>query len=163
LPQIEVSFDIDANGILNVSAKDKGTGKMQSVKIQASTNLSKDDIEKMKAEAAAHAAEDEKKKELIDVRNQAESSIYLAEKSMKDAGDKLPADVKTGIDAKLEDIKKVKDGEDVAVIKAAIEALGTELQKIGQAVYNKDNGGSDTTTENPGAEPNPEPESPKAD
>jgi molecular chaperone DnaK len=163
LPQIEVSFDIDANGILNVSAKDKGTGKMQSVKIQASTNLSKDDIEKMKAEAAAHAAEDEKKKELIDVRNQAESSIYLAEKSMKDAGDKLPADVKTGIDAKLEEIKKVKDGEDVAVIKAAIEALGTELQKIGQAVYNKDNGGSDTTTENPGAEPSPEPESPKTD
>ncbi len=163
LPQIEVSFDIDANGILNVSAKDKGTGKMQSVKIQASTNLSKDDIEKMKAEASAHAAEDEKKKELIDVRNQAESSIYLAEKSMKDAGDKLPADVKTGIDAKLEEIKKVKDGEDVAAIKAAIEALGTELQKIGQAVYNKDNGGSDTTTENPGTEPGPEPESPKAD
>ena len=145
LPQIEVAFDIDANGILNVSAKDKGTGKTQSVKIQASTNLSKDDIEKMKQEAAAHAAEDEKKKELIDARNQAESTIYLAEKSMKDAGDKLPADVKAGIDAKIEDIKKVKDGEDVAAIKAAVEALGTEIQKIGQAVYNKDNAGQNTT------------------
>ena len=154
LPQIEVTFDIDANGILNVSAKDKGTGKTQSVKIQASTNLSKEDIEKMKQEAAAHAVEDEKKKELIDARNQAESAIYLAEKSMKDAGDKLPPDVKTGIDAKLEDIKKVKDGEDIAAIKAAVEALGTEIQKIGQAVYNKDNAG-----QNPDGSTGPEPES----
>jgi molecular chaperone DnaK len=153
LPQIEVTFDIDANGILNVSAKDKGTGKTQSVKIQASTNLSKEDIEKMKQEAAAHAAEDEKKKELIDARNQAESAIYLAEKSMKDAGDKLPGEVKAGIDAKLEDIKKVKDGEDAAAIKAAVEALGTEIQKIGQAVYNKDNAG-----QNPDGNAGPEPE-----
>jgi molecular chaperone DnaK len=154
LPQIEVTFDIDANGILNVSAKDKGTGKTQSVKIQASTNLSKEDIEKMKAEAAAHAAEDEKKKELIDLRNQAESAIYLAEKSMKDAGDKLPADVKASIDAKLEDIKKVKDGEDIAGIKAAIEALQAELQKIGQAFYNQNNGGQNPD-DGAGAEPEP--------
>jgi len=153
LPQIEVTFDIDANGILNVSAKDKGTGKTQSVKIQASTNLSKDDIEKMKQEAAAHAAEDEKKKELIDARNQAESTVYLAEKSMKDAGDKLPADVKSGIDAKLEDIKKVKDGEDAAAIKAAVEVLQAELQKIGQAVYNQGNAG-----QNPNGDAGPEPE-----
>ena len=148
LPQIEVTFDIDANGILNVSAKDKGTGKMQSVKIQASTNLSKDDIEKMKQEAAAHAAEDEKKKELVDMRNQAESTIYLAEKSIKDAGDKLPADVKTGISEKVDALKKAKDGEDVAAIKAALEALSTEIQKIGQSVYNNGNGG-----------PNPNPSS----
>lgn len=154
LPQIEVTFDIDANGILNVSAKDKGTGKTQSVKIQASTNLSKDDIEKMKQEAAAHAAEDEKKKELIDARNQAESAIYVAEKSMKDAGDKLPVDVKTGIDVKLEDVKKVKEGEDAGTIKAAIEALQTELQKIGQAFYNKDNAGQNPAD---GAGPEPEP------
>ncbi len=139
LPQIEVTFDIDANGILNVSAKDKGTGKTQSVKIQASTNLSKEDIEKMKQEAAAHAAEDEKKKELIDARNQAESAIYVAEKSVKDAGDKLPADIKTGIVEKVEGVKKVKNGEDAGAIKAAIEAMQTELQKIGQAFYNKDN------------------------
>ncbi len=141
LPQIEVAFDIDANGILNVSAKDKGTGKMQSVKIQASTNLSKEDIEKMKQEAAAHAAEDEKKKELIEARNQAESSLYIAEKAMKDAGEKLPADVKTGVDAKIEDLKKVKDGDDATAIRAAMESLSAEIQKIGQAVYNKENGG----------------------
>ncbi len=140
LPQIEVAFDIDANGILNVSAKDKGTGKMQSVKIQASTNLSKEDIEKMKQEAAAHAAEDEKKKELIEARNQAESSLYIAEKAMKDAGEKIPADVKTGVDAKIEDLKKVKDGDDAAAIRAAMESLSAEIQKIGQAVYNKENG-----------------------
>ena len=154
LPQIEVTFDIDANGILNVSAKDKGTGKTQSVKIQASTNLSKNDIEKMKQEAAAHAAEDEKKKELIDARNQAESIIYLAEKSMKDAGDKLPADVKAGIDAKISDIKKVKDGEDTGAIKAAVESLQAEIQKIGQAVYNKENGGQNPN-DGAGAEPEP--------
>jgi molecular chaperone DnaK len=140
VPQVEVTFDIDANGILNVSAKDKASGKSQSVKIQASTNLSKEEIEKLKKEAAEHAVEDAKKKELIDARNQAESTIYLAEKSMKDAGDKLPADVKTGIDEKLEAVKKVKDGEDVAAIQSALTALSEEIQKIGQAMYNKDNG-----------------------
>ena len=147
LPQIEVTFDIDANGILNVSAKDKGTGKTQSVKIQASTNLSKDDIEKMKQEAAAHATEDEKKKELVDVRNQAESTVYLAEKSMKDAGDKLPADVKASITEKVDALKKVKDGEDAGAIKSALEALSAEIQKIGQSVYNNGNGGSNSNPE----------------
>ena len=137
LPQIEVTFDIDANGILNVSAKDKGTGKMQSVKIEASTNLSKDEVEKLKKEAAEHAAEDAKKKDLIDARNQAESTIYLAEKSIKDAGDKLPADVKAAVTEKLEELKKVKDGEDKDAITRALEALSAELQKIGQAFYNK--------------------------
>jgi molecular chaperone DnaK len=159
LPQIEVTFDIDANGILNVSAKDKGTGKTQSVKIQASTNLSKDDIEKMKQEAAAHAAEDEKKKELVDMRNQAESTIYLAEKSMKDAGDKLPADVKTGITEKVDALKKAKDGEDATVIKAALEALSTEIQKIGQSVYNNGNGGPNPNPGTDGSGQNPESES----
>ena len=154
LPQIEVAFDIDANGILNVSAKDKGTGKMQSVKIQASTNLSKEDIEKMKQEAAAHAAEDEKKKELIEARNQAESSLYLAEKAMRDAGEKLPADVKSGIDAKVEDLKKVKDGDDAAAIRTAMEALSSEIQKIGQSVYNKEHGEQDPN-DGAGAEPEP--------
>jgi molecular chaperone DnaK len=140
IPQVEVTFDIDANGILNVSAKDKATNKSQSVKIEASTNLSKDEIERLKKEAAEHAAEDTKKKELIDARNQAESIIYLAEKSMREAGDKLAADIKTGIDEKLEALKKVKDGEDKAAIEAAVAALSTEIQKIGQAAYNKDNG-----------------------
>lgn len=139
LPQIEVTFDIDANGILNVSAKDKGTGRTQSVKIEASTNLSKDEIERLKKEAAEHAAEDLKKKELIDTKNQAESTIYLAEKSIKDAGDKLPADIKTSITEKLEELKKVKEGEDKTAIENALSALSSELQKIGQSFYNKDN------------------------
>src|SRR6185437_7705432 len=144
VPQIEVTFDIDANGILNVSAKDKASGKTQSVKIEASTNLSKDEIERLKKEAAEHAAEDAKKKELIEARNQAESLVYLTEKSVNDAGDKLPADVKASITEKLEALKKVKDGEDKAAIEAASQALSAEIQKIGQAAYNKgnDNSGS---------------------
>ncbi len=140
VPQIEVTFDIDANGILNVSAKDKASGKTQSVKIQASTNLSKDEIEKLKKEAAEHAAEDAKKKEVIEVRNQAEALIYTTEKALKDAGDKVPADVKTSVTEKLEALKKAKDGEDKAAIEAATSALSTEIQKIGTAAYNKDNG-----------------------
>jgi molecular chaperone DnaK len=139
LPQIEVTFDIDANGILNVSAKDKGTGRSQSVKIEASTNLSKDEIERLKKEAAEHASEDLKKKELIDTKNQAESTIYLAEKSIKDAGDKLPVDVRSSITEKLEELKKIKDGEDKVAIENALSELSSELQKIGQSFYNKDN------------------------
>jgi molecular chaperone DnaK len=139
IPQVEVTFDIDANGILNVSAKDKASGKVQSVKVEASSNLSKEEIEKLKKEAAEHAVEDEKKKALIETRNQAESMIYLTEKSVKDAGDKLPADVKAGVEEKLEALKKVKDTEDEAAIKAAIEVLSTEIQKIGTAAYNKEN------------------------
>jgi molecular chaperone DnaK len=151
VPQVEVTFDIDANGILNVSAKDKASGKTQSVKIQASTNLSKDEIERLKKDAAEHATEDAKKKELIEARNQAESLMYLAEKSMKDAGDKLPADVKTGITEKLEALKKVKDGEDKAAIQSATDALSAEIQKIGQAAYNKGN-----EQQPDGAEPKPD-------
>ena len=157
IPQVEVTFDIDANGILNVSAKDKASGKVQSVKVEASSNLSKDEIEKLKKEAAEHAVEDEKKKALIETRNQAESTIYLTEKAIKDAGDKLPADIKAGVDEKLEALKKVKDTEDEPAIKAAIEALSTEIQKIGQAAYNKPNGPESSDGGNPtgpaGAEP----------
>ena len=102
LPQVEVTFDIDANGILNVSAKDKGTGKSQSVKIEASTALSKDEIEELKKEAAEHASEDQKKRELIEVKNQAESLSYLAEKSLKDADDKVPGDIKKSIHTQID-------------------------------------------------------------
>lgn len=140
VPQVEVTFDIDANGILNVSAKDKASGKTQSVKIEASTNLSKDEIERLKKEAAEHAAEDAKKKDLIEVRNQAESLVYLSEKSLRESGDKIPADVKTGVNEKLDALKKAVAGEDVGAIKAATEALSTEIQKIGSAAYNKGNG-----------------------
>ena len=158
VPQVEVTFDIDANGILNVSAKDKASGKTQSVKIQASTNLSKDEIEKLKKEAAEHATEDEKKKALIEVRNQAESLIYTTEKALKDAGEKLPEGIKKGVEEKMEALKKVKDGDDDAAIKSAAEALSTEIQKIGEAAYNKDNGpqSSDGGNGSGGAEPEPD-------
>jgi molecular chaperone DnaK len=158
IPQVEVTFDIDANGILNVSAKDKASGKVQSVKVEASSNLSKEEIEKLKKEAAEHAAEDEKKKTLIETRNQAESMIYLTEKSVKDAGDKLPADVKAGVDEKLEALKKVKDMEDEPAIKVAIEALSAEIQKIGQAAYNKPNGSEGNNGGNPAGPADAEPD-----
>jgi molecular chaperone DnaK len=152
VPQIEVIFDIDANGILNVSAKDKATGKSQSVKIEASTNLSKDEIEKLKREAAEHAAEDIKKKDLIEARNQAESLIYVSEKAVKDAGEKLPADVKAAVEAKLADLKHIKDGEDAAAIQSAVQTLSNEVQKIGQSMYGQ--GGDAGQT--PPSEPPPQ-------
>ena len=137
VPQIEVTFDIDANGILTVSAKDKATNKAQSVKIEASTSLNKDEIEKLKKEAAEHATEDQKKRELIDAKNQAESLVYAAEKGLKDAGDKVPADVKEDVNAKIAKIKEIQEGSDAAAITAAANELSTSLQKIGESLYNK--------------------------
>ncbi|TSC60251.1 MAG: molecular chaperone DnaK [Parcubacteria group bacterium LiPW_15] len=151
VPQIEVSFDIDANGILHVKAVDKASGKSQSVKIEASTNLSKDEIEKFKQDAAKFAAEDTKKKELIEVRNQAESISYLTEKSLKDAGDKISEDVKASITEKLENLKKLKDSEDVEAIKSASDALSSEIQKIGQSGYNNKDGGNGENQPGPDA------------
>ena len=135
IPQIEVTFDIDANGILNVKAKDKATNKEQSITITASSGLSKDEVEKMKKEAELHAEEDKKKKELIEARNLAESMIFQTEKTLKEAGDKVPADVKKEVEEKMEAIKKVKDSEDVDAIKKANEELSQTVQKIGQAMY----------------------------
>ena len=131
LPQIEVTFDIDANGILQVKAKDKSTGKEQSIRIEASSGLSKEEIEKMQKDAEMNAAEDEKKKSLVDAKNLSEQLIYTAEKSLKDAPT-LPEDIKAGVNAKIEDLKKVKDGADLGAIKSASEALSTEMQKIGE-------------------------------
>ncbi|PIU99265.1 molecular chaperone DnaK [Candidatus Wolfebacteria bacterium CG03_land_8_20_14_0_80_36_15] len=137
IPQIEVSFDIDANGILTVSAKDKATGKSQKVRIEASTALSKEEIEKLKQEAQAHAEEDTKKKELVEAKNQAEQLIYVAEKSLRDAGDKVPSDIKEAVNQKIEALKKMKEGNDANEIKSAISNLSLELQRIGQSMYNK--------------------------
>ena len=138
VPQIEVTFDIDANGILNVSAKDKASGKTQSVKIEASTALSKEEIERLKQEAIAHAAEDEKKREVIEVKNHAETLVYTAEKSLKDAGEKVPPELKTSIEAKIANLKSVKDGTEKGPIETATQELSAELQKIGEILY-KDN------------------------
>jgi molecular chaperone DnaK len=132
MPQVEVTLDVDANGILNVKAKEKATGKEQSITIQGSSGLSKDDIKKMQQEAEAHAAEDQKKKDIVEAKNIAEQLIYTAEKSLKDAGDKVPADIKTGVEGKISALKGVKDGQDMDAIKKATEELSNELQKIGQ-------------------------------
>ncbi len=144
VPQIEVSLDIDANGILSVSAKDKATGKTQSIKIEASTQLSKEEVERLKQEATIHAEEDRKKKELVEAKNNAEQVIYAAEKSLKDAGDKVPQEIKDSVSQKIEALKSVKDGNDAEAIRTKIEELSTELQKIGQAMYNKGNGGTES-------------------
>lgn len=132
MPQIEVSFDVDANGILKVTAKDKASGKEQSIRIEARSGLSDADIKRMQDEAVAHAAEDAKKKELIDIRNTADQLVYTSEKALKDAGDKVPADIKTGIETKIASLKTEKEKDDITVIKKALEELSTEIQKIGQ-------------------------------
>lgn len=135
VPQIEVSFDIDANGILNVKAKDKGTGQEQSITITASTSLSKEEVEKMKKEAEINAEADKKKKELIDLQNQAETLVFSSEKALKDAGAKVPDKDKKEIEEKIEALKKVQKSDNVEEIKKAVEELNQVVQKIGQAMY----------------------------
>ena len=135
MPQIEVTFDIDVNGILNVKAKDKATNKEQSIKIEASSGLSKEDIEKMKREAETHAEEDKKKKELVDTKNAADTLIYTAEKAVRDAGDKVADDIKKKVEEKTEVLKKMKDTEDIKAIKNASDDLSKTLQSIGEALY----------------------------
>jgi molecular chaperone DnaK len=135
MPQIEVTFDIDANGILNVKATDKATNKVQSITITGSSGLSKDEIERMKKEAEAHGEEDKKKKEEIEVKNGAEALVYTAEKALREAGDKIPAADKKEIEDKIEALKKVKDGNDIPAIKKAVDEVNVVIQKIGQAMY----------------------------
>lgn len=135
VPQVEVMFDIDANGILNVHAKDKATGRSQSIKITGSTGLSKDEVEKMTKEAEAHAADDIAKKEKIENRNKADNMIYVAEKSIKDAGDKAPADVKKEVEEKISALKSILDSGTKEDLEAKTKDLSDSLQKIGQAMY----------------------------
>ncbi len=138
MPQVEVTFDIDANGILNVSAKDKATGKSNSIKIQASSGLSKEEVERMKKEAEMHGAEDAKKREEAEARNIAEQMIYTSEKALKDNKDKISVDLVKSVEEKIAALKTAKDGKDgnidLAAMKAATEALSTELSKIGEAM-----------------------------
>lgn len=148
MPQVEVTFDLDANGILSVKAKDKASGKEQSVRIEAQSSLSKEDIERMKAEAETHAAEDKQKREVVDAKNLAEQLIYTSEKALTDAGDKITAEVKTGVEAKIAELKKVKEGTDINAIKTATTDLSNELSKIGQAM-NQAGQGEQKPPENP--------------
>lgn len=135
VPQVEVKFDIDANGILNVAATDKASGKSQTITIQGSTGLSKDEIEKMKQDAQTHAEEDKKQKEKVEHQNLAETMIYTAEKMLKDAGDKVTAEEKKEVEEKIEALKKVKDGDDHEAIKKAADELSTVAQKVGAKMY----------------------------
>ena len=135
VPQIEVKFDIDANGILSVSAMDKGTGKSQNITITASSGLSKDEIERMKRDAEAHADEDKKKQEQIEHKNLAESMVYTAEKMLKEQEGKISAEDKKAVEEKIEALKKVKDGDDHAAIKKAADELGDVAQKVGAKMY----------------------------
>ena len=139
VPQIEVTFDIDANGILNVSAKDKGTGKVQSIRIEASSGLSDDEVKRMKDEAAANAEADKKEKERIDKLNQADSMIFQTEKQLKDLGDKLPADKKALIEAALNKLKEAHKAQDIAGVDAAMTELNTVFQAASQEMYNAQN------------------------
>ena len=135
VPQIEVSFDIDANGIVNVSAKDMGTGKEQSIKITASSGLSEDDIQRLVREAETHATEDKKKQEIIEARNHADSLIYGTEKSLADLGDKADAALKSDIEGKIATLRKLMEGEDADAIKAATEDLSKTSHKLAEQLY----------------------------
>jgi len=153
MPQIEVSFDVDVNGILNVSAKDKASGKTQSIKIEASSGLKDEDIKKMQADAELHAEEDKKKKENAEVKNTAEMILYTAEKALKDNEAKIPAEVKDSVNAKITALKSVKDGTDGEAIKKATEELSAEMSKIGEAISKA---GAETPPASAPEEQNPE-------
>jgi molecular chaperone DnaK len=149
VPQIEVTFDIDVNGILTVTAKDKATGKSQHITIKDSSALSKEDIERMKKEAEMHAVEDRKRKELIDLRNQADAVIYSVEKTLREAGDKISDGIKKGVEEKIEAVKKIKDSDDEAALRQALDALQQEIQKIGAEMYKKEKATEKEVTEEP--------------
>ena len=135
VPQIEVTFNIDANGILNVSAKDSGTGKEQSIRITPSSGLSEEEIKNMQRDAESHADEDKKKKDRIDAKNQSDSLVYTTEKALKEYGDKVDAGTKAKIEEKLEALRRVQSGEDPEAVKKAIEELNSETMKLGEAMY----------------------------
>jgi molecular chaperone DnaK len=135
MPQIEVSFDIDANGILNVNAKDVATGKQQSIEIKSSSGLSEEEIEKMKRDAEEHAEEDKKKKELIDQKNQADQLIYSTEKTLKEHGEKVSAETRGDIENAMNNLKEVVKGDDADAIKSAIEKLAQASQELGKILY----------------------------
>jgi molecular chaperone DnaK len=138
IPQVEVTFDIDANGIVHVSAKDKGTGKEQSMTITGGSSLSKDDIERMVREAEEHAAEDKQRRETAETRNTAEQLAYSTDKLIKDNEDKLPEDVKSDVQADVDALKSALAGDDDDAVKAAFDTLSESQQKLGQAIYSQE-------------------------
>ncbi|CAI5957115.1 unnamed protein product [Closterium sp. NIES-64] len=156
IPQIEVRFDIDANGILSVQASDKGTGKKQDITITGASTLPKDEVSKMVEEAEKYAAEDKEKREAVDVKNQADSMIYQTEKQLKELAEKVPADVKAGVEAKVADLKAVAGGDNIQAIKDKMNDLNQEVMKLGQAVYSQGGApGADGAAPSAGAGPTP--------
>jgi molecular chaperone DnaK len=155
MPQIEVTYDLDANGILNVKAQDKGTGREQSVTITASSTLGKEEVERMVKEAEAHSSEDRAKREEVELRNQADHMIHQAEKVIKDNAEKIPADVRTEVEAKLESLKTVAKGSDTNALRREMDEFNESLQKIGEHIYQQagaSGGASSETAHADGAE-----------
>ena len=152
VPQIEVTFDINANGILEVTAQDKATGRSQNITITASSGLSEDEVEKMRQEAELHAEEDQKRRELIEEKNRADNMVYSTEKTLNDLGEKVPADLKQKVEDAVIKVREVKDGEDFEKIKQATDALAETLQALGSAAYQQQ-----ASDETPGSDPNAEP------
>jgi len=153
IPQVEVTFDIDANGIVHVSAKDLGTGREQSIRITASSGLSEEEIKKMVKDAEAHADEDKRKKELVEARNECDTLVYSIEKSLTDYGDKITESEKADITTALEEARKAKDGDDLAVIKAAMQKLTTASHKLAEQVYKQTGAGAGQAPGGDGAGP----------
>ena len=160
IPQIEVTFDIDANGILKVTAQDKATNRSQHINITASSGLAKEEVEKMRKEAEAHAEEDKKRRDLIDAKNTADASVYGAEKVLSELGGKVPDEIKANVRAAVDEVKKVKDGEDEQAIRKAVDALSQSVQTIGVDAYQQKPGeggtppnGGGTQSETPDSEP----------
>jgi molecular chaperone DnaK len=160
IPQIEVTFDIDANGILNVTAMDKASGRSQHITITASSGLSKEEVERMRKEGEQNAAADKKRRDLIEAKNTADNSLYAAEKVLKDYGEKVPEQLKSEVSAAAEGLRKVKEGEDVEAIRKAVESLGQSVQKIGASIYqqNPPPSGSDGNPANPQGPDEPHPD-----
>ena len=158
VPQIEVTFDIDANGILKVNAQDKASGRSQHITITASSGLAKDEVERMRQEAEAHAADDKKKRDLIEARNTADNSIYGVEKVLTELGDKVPDDLKAGVRAAVDEVKKIKDGDDEPAIRKAVDALSQTVQKVGVAAYqpNPENPAPEAGSSQPGPDADPD-------
>ena len=157
VPQVEVTFDIDANGILNVSAKDKGTGKEQSITITASSGLSQDEIDRMVDEAEQYADEDAQKRQQIEVRNSAESAVYTSEKMIKDNEEQISLEIRSEIESKIDLVKTSLEGEDISVLENALKELQETIQKVGAEVYaNAEQ--APTSESDPGTETETEPE-----
>jgi molecular chaperone DnaK len=158
VPQVEVTFDLDANGILNVSARDKATGKEQKITITAGGGLSKDEVERLRQEAELHADDDRKRREEIEVRNTADSLAYQAEKTVRENAEKIDAELKSEVDGRIAAVRSQLQSGDADGIRSATEALSESMQKIGQAVYGAQSapGENGTSAEEPQAEGTPE-------